>query len=116
MTGEEVKFAWDDPPITYLVDYTGETVFTKHPIWGHKLNYYLASEYEETFLINGNEVTYETNHLQIRIDRLGRGILMRFALPILILVILAGLTVSETALVLCHGLYRLISHHGPFIT
>lgn len=91
-TAEQVKFVWDDPPISYLEDYTGDTVFTKHPIWGHTIGYYRASEYDEAYVANGLDVTYETNHLQIRIDRLGRGILMRFALPILILVILAGLT------------------------
>ena len=95
-TADEVKMQWDDPPITYLQDENGDTVFTKHPIWGHTLGYYRASYYSTLYVVNGYDLYYETNHLQLRLDRLGYGIFTRFALPILILVILAGLTVRHT--------------------
>jgi hypothetical protein len=101
LTAEVMKMVWDDPPLTYLVDPSGETVFAKHPIWGHTLDYYRASEFTDVYKLNGIDVSYETSRLQIRIDRLGQGLLMRFALPILILVILAGLTVSSPTQCCC---------------
>jgi hypothetical protein len=94
LTAQHMKMVYKDPPIEYLMDTDGRINFGNNAIWEHKQGYYNASTKTDHFLINGYLKTYETLHMKIYIERQGAGVLMRFAMPILILLILAGLTVS----------------------
>lgn len=95
LTAQHMKMVYDDPPIEYLIDSDGGINFGNNAIWEHKENYFNATIKTDDFVINGYQKTYETLHMRIYIERQGLGVLMRFAMPILILLILAGLTVSN---------------------
>lgn len=92
LTAQHMKMVYKDPPIEYLLDADGNINFGNNAIWEHKAGYYNASIKVDDFVINDYLKTYETLHMKIYIERQGTGVLMRFAMPILILLLLAGLT------------------------
>ena len=110
LTAQHMKMVYSDPPIEYLYDADGGIVFGNNAIWEHKAGYFNASIKTDEFLINGYLKTYETLYMKIYIERQGTGVLMRFAMPILILLILAGLTVSANYYVFLILFYSTRSH------
>ena len=104
LTAQHMKMVYDDPPIEYLTDEEGQINFGNNAIWEHNAGYFNASTKEDNFLINGYLKTYETLHMKIYIERQGSGVLVRFAMPILILLLLAGLTVCKVTYLITHYL------------
>lgn len=84
---------FQDPPVGYITDKDSVTVFSKNPIWFHNKGDYTTTVYENDYtdfpefprIFVALEISFE-------IERAGRGILVRYALPILILLLLSAAT------------------------
>eukprot|EP00603_Paraphysomonas_imperforata_P003530 CAMPEP_0114413612 /NCGR_PEP_ID=MMETSP0103-20121206/948_1 /TAXON_ID=37642 ORGANISM="Paraphysomonas imperforata, Strain PA2" /NCGR_SAMPLE_ID=MMETSP0103 /ASSEMBLY_ACC=CAM_ASM_000201 /LENGTH=460 /DNA_ID=CAMNT_0001581699 /DNA_START=129 /DNA_END=1511 /DNA_ORIENTATION=+ len=93
LTQGVMGLVFTDPPVGYVIDINKDIVFSKNPIWYHR-----EDEYETAVFVNDYTNIPEfprlfvVLQLSLRIQRAGRGILVRFALPILILLLLSAAT------------------------
>lgn len=81
-----------DPPVDYNKDANGYT-FKQHPIWKTKIGDFDSMVYQRDLALDPKvKRIYDVSVVSLNMDRDGSGVIVRFSLPILILLVLAGIT------------------------
>lgn len=86
-----MRVEFQDPPVTYVTDEHGTASLSQNPVWLHTVGDYSSQIFRVDYAEDPSyPLIYETLEMTLNIVRDGNGILVRFAMPILILLLLAG--------------------------
>lgn len=93
MSNNFCTLGFKQPVVNYINDADDKVSFKQNPVWYHDKNNYESEIYALDLTIEQSYPRFfDVGVVRIHIKREGDGILVRFALPILILILLAGVT------------------------
>lgn len=123
LSPEQMKIVGQDPPVDLYSSVTGQESFTLNPIWQYISSSFYV--YEEDNGTPGHPRIRSTGVITINVRRYSDGLVYRLAIPIFLLVMLAGISfwgapvdrmnVSITILLSVSALYIVVFQNIPMI-